>query len=55
MYYNPDIFLKFLSFLQRLAKHVMNVHMNALQTSGDQAQGDLDINTLKKYVGYVRK
>ena len=32
----------------------MNVHMNALQAN-DQAQGDLDINTLKKYIGYVRK
>ncbi|XP_072031624.1 LOW QUALITY PROTEIN: DNA replication licensing factor mcm5-A-like [Amphiura filiformis] len=36
-----------------LAKHVMNVHMNAQQVT-DQATADLDINTLKKYVGYVR-
>lgn len=36
-----------------LAKHVMNVHMNALQTA-DQTEGQLDLTTLKKFIAYIR-
>ncbi|KAJ8308584.1 hypothetical protein KUTeg_013458 [Tegillarca granosa] len=37
-----------------LAKHVMNVHLNALQTTEEQADGEIDLNTLKKYISYCR-
>jgi len=37
-----------------LAKHVMNIHMNALQTSEEQREGELDLVTLKKYISYIR-
>ncbi|XP_002739225.1 DNA replication licensing factor mcm5-like [Saccoglossus kowalevskii] len=37
----------------RLAKHVMNVHMNALQTTSAN-EGELDLNFLKKYIAYCR-
>ena len=40
---------------QILAKHVMNVHMNALQTSADQREGEIDLQTLKKFIGYCRR
>ncbi|XP_077996532.1 DNA replication licensing factor mcm5-like [Glandiceps talaboti] len=37
----------------RLAKHVMNVHMNALQTTAPD-EGELDLNFLKKFIAYIR-
>lgn len=37
-----------------LAKHVMNVHLNALQMTEEQAEGEIDLNTLKKYIQYCR-
>lgn len=37
-----------------LAKHVMNIHMNALQMSEEARPGELQLNTLKKYVAYCR-
>ncbi|XP_078672526.1 DNA replication licensing factor mcm5-like [Branchiostoma floridae x Branchiostoma belcheri] len=37
-----------------LAKHVMNVHMNALASTQPASEGELDVNTLKKYIGYCR-
>merc|ERR550532_1155394 len=37
-----------------LAKHVMNIHMNAIQTAEEQREGELDLNTLKKYIAYIR-
>jgi DNA replicative helicase MCM subunit Mcm2 (Cdc46/Mcm family) len=41
--------------LQRLAKHVMNVHLNALQMTEEPAEGEIDLMTLKKYINYSRK
>ncbi|XP_052769415.1 DNA replication licensing factor mcm5-like [Mya arenaria] len=38
----------------RLAKHVMNVHLNALQMTEEQAEGEIDLLTLKKYINYCR-
>lgn len=38
----------------RMAKHVMNVHMNALQTTEEVRQGEIDLNTLKKYISFIR-
>lgn len=43
------------SCFQTLAKHVMNVHMNAQQTAGEDAAGEIDLDTLKKFIIYVRK
>ncbi|KAL5009017.1 hypothetical protein ScPMuIL_014598 [Solemya velum] len=37
-----------------LAKHVMNVHLNALQTTDEPAEGELSLNTLKKFIAYCR-
>ena len=39
---------------QRLAKHVMNVHLNALQMTEEPAEGEIDLMTLKKYISYCR-
>lgn len=37
----------------RLAKHVMQVHLNAAQT-GQAQEGELSLNFIKKYIGYCR-
>uniref|UniRef100_T1J5Z2 DNA replication licensing factor MCM5 n=1 Tax=Strigamia maritima TaxID=126957 RepID=T1J5Z2_STRMM len=37
-----------------LAKHVMNIHMNALQTVDKVGEGELGLDFLKKYIGYCR-
>lgn len=44
----------FMLYFQRLAKHVMNVHLNALQMTEEPAEGEIDLMTLKKYIGYCR-
>ncbi|GFO48171.1 DNA replication licensing factor mcm5 [Plakobranchus ocellatus] len=36
-----------------LAKHVMNVHLNALQST-EAMEGEIPLNTLKKYIAYAR-
>ncbi|GFR08049.1 DNA replication licensing factor mcm5-A [Trichonephila clavata] len=36
-----------------LAKHVMALHMNALQTS-EEVEGELSLSTLKKYIAYCQ-
>lgn len=36
-----------------LAKHVMGLHMNALQTT-EEAEGELSLSTLKKYIAFCR-
>ncbi|XP_037789719.1 DNA replication licensing factor Mcm5-like [Penaeus monodon] len=37
-----------------LAKHVMNVHLNALKTIDDTPEGELSLKFLKKYISYCR-
>jgi DNA replication licensing factor MCM5 len=37
-----------------LAKHVMNIHMNALHMTEEARPGELQLNTLKKYISYCR-
>ncbi|WP_411027488.1 hypothetical protein, partial [Salmonella sp. s54925] len=37
----------------RLAKHVMQVHLNAVQTTQLQ-EGELSLTFLKKYIGYYK-
>jgi len=32
----------------------MNIHMNALQMSEEARPGELQLNTLKKYIAYCR-
>lgn len=39
--------------LQHLAKHVMRVHLNALQ-SEDTVEGELSLTILKKFIAYAR-
>ncbi|KAG8932188.1 minichromosome maintenance protein 5 [Tulasnella sp. 418] len=36
-----------------IAKHVMNVHMNR-QDDGQEAQGEIDIDKMKKYISYCK-
>ncbi|CAB4038404.1 DNA replication licensing factor mcm5, partial [Paramuricea clavata] len=38
----------------RLAKHVMQVHLNAAQTTQAQ-EGELSLNFLKKFIGYCKR
>jgi DNA replication licensing factor MCM5 len=37
-----------------LAKHVMNIHMNAQLTGEAQTEGELSLNFLKKYIAFCR-
>ncbi|RWS31678.1 DNA replication licensing factor mcm5-A-like protein [Leptotrombidium deliense] len=37
-----------------LARHVMDVHMNAERTVEDSTEGELTLNFLKKYIAYCR-
>lgn len=37
-----------------LAKHVMNVHLNALKTAEETPEGELSLSFLKKYISYCR-
>lgn len=37
-----------------VARHVMNLHMNALQTTEETTEGELDLSMLKKYIAYCR-
>ncbi|KAK7074488.1 minichromosome maintenance protein 5 [Halocaridina rubra] len=37
-----------------LAKHVMNVHLNALKTTEETPEGELSLKLLKKYISYCR-
>lgn len=37
-----------------LAKHVMNIHMNAAATEDDSSQGELSLSFLKKFINYSR-
>ncbi|XP_076463942.1 DNA replication licensing factor mcm5-A-like [Babylonia areolata] len=37
-----------------LAKHVMNVHLNAVQTLDETPEGEIPLNTLKKFISFVR-
>jgi DNA replication licensing factor MCM5 len=37
-----------------LARHVMSVHANAMQTVEETTEGELSLQTLKKYIAYCR-
>lgn len=37
-----------------LAKHVMNIHINAAQVTEQSAEGELPLHILKKYIYYCR-
>ena len=43
---------KLINSAQRLARHVMGVHLNAEQPV---SQGDLDVAFYKKYIQFARK
>ena len=41
---------------QLLAKHVLQVHLNALQTQEEEAvEGELSLALLKKYIAFCRR
>ena len=44
----------FMSSSQTLAKHVMGIHMNALQEK-PPGEGELSLEFLKKYIAYCRR
>ncbi|XP_041351942.1 DNA replication licensing factor mcm5-like [Gigantopelta aegis] len=37
-----------------LAKHVMNIHLNSLQTTDVLQEGEITLDTLKKFIAFVR-
>ena len=37
-----------------LAKHVMNIHVNAMATEDENSKGELSLNFLKKFINYSR-
>lgn len=41
--------------LQTLAKHIMNIHMMAGQTSDESNDGELSLLMIKKFINYCRK
>ena len=43
----------FLSCSQRLAKHVMKVHLSALQEE-EEVEGELSLALLKKYIAFCK-
>lgn len=40
--------------LQRLAKHVMQVHLHAVQQEEEEVEGELGLTTLKKFIAFCR-
>ena len=48
-----NVLMFMFSYLQHLAKHVMRVHLNALQ-SEDTVEGELSLSMLKKFIAYAR-
>lgn len=40
--------------LQNLARHIMNVHMNANKTTAEPLEGEIDLVTYKKFVHFCR-
>ena len=50
------IFLPPCPLWQRMAKHVMQVHLNALQAATEETgEGELDLATLKKFISFCRR
>ena len=46
-----------LIFLQMIAKHVMNIHMNRPNNSADEngdVVGEIDIDRMKRYISYCK-
>ena len=41
--------------LKTLAKHVMGIHMNSIQTGEEAHEGELSLSLLKKYIGFCRR
>jgi len=37
-----------------LAKHVMNIHVNAMATEDENSKGELSLSFLKKFINYAR-
>lgn len=52
---NNVLYFNTLPLQQTLAKHVMGIHMNAVQTGEDLKEGELSLSLLKKYIGFCRR
>lgn len=51
-------FLSDKSFIQLIAKHVMNIHMNRPNLNADEngeAVGEIDIDKMKRYIAYCKQ
>lgn len=44
----------FLVFVQTLARHIINVHLNAHKATQEPKEGEISLPTLKKYIHYCR-
>jgi DNA replication licensing factor MCM5 len=45
-------------FLQTIAKHVLNIHMNRPNVNNDEdgnAVGEIDLDNMKAYIAYCRR
>ncbi len=37
-----------------IAKHVMNIHMNRQNAEDGQAEGEIDLDKMKRYIAYCK-
>lgn len=44
----------FYKFFQTLAKHIINVHLNANKTAAEPREGEISLSMFKKYIHYCR-
>lgn len=48
------VLLSFFFFTQTLAKHIINVHLNANKPRSEAKEGEISLPMLKKYIHYCR-
>ena len=41
-------------FLQQIARHVLNIHMNQANDNEENAAGEIDIDKMKRYIAYCK-
>lgn len=44
---------RLLTTVKTIARHVMNIHMNRMDTN-EEVAGEIDIDTMKKYIAYCK-
>ena len=58
LFYSNFLKIAFISGYKTLARHVMNVHMNAAQRAPNptgEVDGELSLDFLKRYIAYCRR